>query len=76
LKPEVVSRGFVYMKDNEEMVKEVEEIFYKVSTKVMDSKYIDWRMYKDMLRDDISRYLYRSTKRRPIIIPVLIDTQV
>ena len=75
-KPEVVSRGFVYMKDNEEMVKEVEEIFYKVSTKVMDAKYIDWRMYKDMLRDDISRYLYRSTKRRPIIIPVLIDTQV
>lgn len=75
-KPEVVSRGFVYMKDNEEMVKEVEEIFHKVSEKVMDAKYIDWRMYKDMLRDDISRYLYRNTKRRPIIIPVLIDTQV
>mgnify|MGYP000748957457 CR=1 FL=1 len=75
-KPEVVSRGFVYMKDNEEMVKEVEEIFHKVSAKVMDAKYIDWRMYKDMLRDDISRYLYRNTKRRPIIIPVLIDTQV
>jgi ribonuclease J len=75
-KPEVVSRGFVYMKDNEEMVKEVEEVFYKVSEKVMDAKYIDWRMYKDMLRDDVSRYLYRNTKRRPIIIPVLIDTQV
>ena len=75
-KPEVVSRGFVYMKDNEEMVKEVEEIFHKVSAKVMDAKYIDWRMYKDMLRDDVSRYLYRNTKRRPIIIPVLIDTQI
>lgn len=73
--PEIVSRGFIFMKENEELIKEVENIFYKVSEKIMVGKYIDWRVFRDALRDDISKHLYRVTKRRPIIIPVLIDTQ-
>lgn len=73
--PEIVSRGFIYMKENEELIKEVEEIFYKVSKRILSNKYIDWRVYRESLKDDISKHLYRETKRRPIIIPVLIDTQ-
>ena len=73
--PEIVSRGFIYMKENEELIKEVENIFYKVSKKIMSNRYIDWRVFRDALKDDISKHLYRVTKRRPIIIPVLIDTQ-
>ncbi len=73
--PEIVSRGFIYMKENEELIKEVEAIFYKVSDKILKNKYIDWKVYRQMLKDDISKYLYQVTKRRPIIIPVLIDTQ-
>jgi len=73
--PEIVSRGFVYMKENEELIKEVEDIFFEVSKKIFNNKYIDWRIYKDTLKDGISKFLYRETKRRPIIIPVLVDTQ-
>ena len=73
--PEIVSRGFIYMKENEELIKEVEEIFYKVAKKIMNNRYIDWRIFRENLKDDISKHLYRVTKRRPIIIPVLIDTQ-
>ena len=73
--PEIVSRGFIFMKENEELIKEVENIFYKVSDKIMVGKYIDWRVFREALRDDISKHLYKVTKRRPIIIPVLIDTQ-
>ncbi len=72
---EIVSRGFIYMKENEELIKEVEEIFYKVSEKILKNKYVDWKVFREMLKDDISKHLYKVTKRRPIIIPVLIDTQ-
>ncbi len=74
-KVEIVSRGFIYMKENEELIKEVEDIFYKVSEKILKNKYVDWKAFREMLKDDISKHLYRITKRRPIIIPVLIDTQ-
>ncbi len=73
--PEIVSRGFIYMKENKELIKDVETIFYDVSKKIFNNKYIDWRVYKDAIKSDISKFLYRETKRRPIIIPVLIDTQ-
>jgi len=74
--PEVVSRGFVYMKDNDELIKEVQALFVKVSNQVFLGKYIDWRVYKEQVKDEISRLLFRLTKRRPIIIPVLVDTQL
>jgi len=74
--PEIVSRGFIYMKDNEELIKDVQEIFYKVSEKIFTNKYVEWRQFKDAVKDEVSKYLYRSTKRRPIIIPVIIDTQI
>jgi len=72
---EIVSRGFIYMKENEELINEVEAIFYKVSEKILKNKYVDWKVFREMLKDDISKHLYQVTKRRPIIIPVLIDTQ-
>ena len=74
--PEIVSRGFVYMKENEELIQSVQEIFSEVSKTIFKNKYIEWRAYKDAVKDKISKFLYRETKRRPIIIPVIIDTQL
>ncbi len=74
-KPEIVSRGFIYMKDNEEIIKEI-EIIYELETKKQFSKNsIDWKQYKDNVRYQIQRYLYDRTKRKPIVIPVIIDNQ-
>jgi ribonuclease J len=72
---EIVSRGFVYMKENEALIQDVHDIAMKVSEDMFKNNYIDWRVYKDRLRDDISRNLFKETSRRPIVIPVLIDTQ-
>jgi ribonuclease J len=74
--PEVVSRGFVYMKENEDLINEVRSIFVDASKEVFTHKYIDWRVYKELAKERISKYLYKTTKRRPIIIPVLVDTQI
>jgi len=73
-KPEIVSRGFLFMKDNEEMIKEM-EIIYQLETKKQFAKPdIDWKEYRDNIRYQIQRYLYEKTKRKPIVIPVIIDT--
>ncbi len=72
--PEIVSRGFMYMKENEDIVKEIEIIYQLETKKQFAQKFIDWQKYKDNLRYQIQRYLYNSTKRKPIVIPVIIDT--
>lgn len=72
---EIVSRGFVYMKENEALIQDVQTLALKISDDMFKNNYIDWRVFKDRLRDDISRYLFKETSRRPIVIPVLIDTQ-
>jgi ribonuclease J len=75
-KPEIVSRGFMYMKDNEEIIKEIEIIYQLESNKQFSRKYIDWKEYRDNIRYQIQRFLYNKTKRKPIIIPVIIDTSI
>ncbi|HQN74854.1 MAG TPA: ribonuclease J [Bacillota bacterium] len=72
--PEIVSRGFMYMKENEDIVKEIEIIYQMETNRQFAQKTIDWQKYKDNLRYQIQRYLYNSTKRKPIVIPVIIDT--
>ncbi|MEC9484282.1 MAG: ribonuclease J [Candidatus Izemoplasma sp.] len=74
--PEVVSRGFVYMKENEDLIDDVKEAFKRISEKEFKGGYINWRDYKKHVRDEIGNFLYNKTKRRPILIPVLIDTQL
>jgi len=75
VKPEIVSRGFVYMKENEDLIQKVSDIYENVAKEIFKQKYVDWRLFKEKLRDEVSKYLYQATNRRPIVIPVLIDTQ-
>ncbi len=70
---EVMSRGFVYMKENEELVQKVNEIYQAIAEKMLARKQLDWRKFKEKIREDVSRFLYKETQRRPIVIPVLID---
>jgi len=73
-KPEVVSRGYLFMKDNEEIIRQI-EIIYELETKKQFSKQkLDWKEYKDNLRHQVQRYLLKTTRRKPIIIPMIIDT--
>ncbi len=74
-KPEIVSRGFMYMKDNEEVIKQIESIYEAITNKQFDQKYIEWKIYKESIKYEVQRYLYKETKRKPIVIPVIIDTQ-
>ncbi len=74
--PEIVSKGFAYMNDDEELMKEIIEVFKKVSIKFLVNKFINWSEYKNALKTELSHYIYKKTKRSPIIIPVLISTDI
>ena len=76
LGPEVVTKGFNTQTENVNIVVKIKEIFYIVSERHLATKFINWSEYKTILKNEISHYIYRELKRSPIIIPVLISTDL
>ena len=71
--PDIVSRGFVYVKESEELMKEARSIAENSLIKAM-SKGVGDRMYlKNMIKDDLAKFIYKETKRKPMILPVIMD---
>ncbi len=71
--PDIVSRGFVYVKENEALMKSARELASKVIDDSYDKKYRDWNSVKTRLRDEISKLMYEKTKRSPMILPILME---
>lgn len=74
--PEIVSKGFLYLNENEELSKEILEVFKKVSIKYLVNKFVNWSEYKNTLKTELSHLIFKKTKHNPIIIPVLISTDI
>lgn len=74
--PKIVSKGFVHLNENESMIDEIRAIFDKVTDKHLKGKYINWNEYKLQIRDEVSKYVYQTARRRPITIPVIISTEM
>ena len=72
--PDIISRGFIYMKDNEELINktraEVRRAFEKRTSTGPVSRE-EWNKFKLNLRDDVADYLYSQTKRNPMVLPVI-----
>ena len=71
--PEFVAKGFYY--DDEDKEKMI-EIFNKVKDKMFTGRFINWVEFKNELKSEISKYVYKKTKTNPIIIPVIISTEL
>ena len=72
--PDIVSRGFVYVREAEELMEEVKQIAYEALDRVMNSRgQIDRMQLKKYLKDDLTRFLYAKTKRKPMILPVIMN---
>ena len=74
--PEIVAKGFAYINENEELKNEILDIFKKVSIKFLVNKFINWSEYKNTLKTELSHAIFKKSKRSPIIIPVLISTDL
>jgi ribonuclease J len=71
-KPGIVSRGFVFVKENQPMLREAETIVYEALKNAMKSK-VTFGDLKNCIRQTLEPYLYQKTNRNPIVIPVILN---
>jgi ribonuclease J len=72
--PDIISRGFIYMKGSEDLLKEVKhEVRKVVESKSKAAKEPNWAFIRSEVRDSIGEFLFQRTERRPMILPVVIE---
>ena len=72
--PDVVSRGFVYVREAEELMDEIKEVAEKTIEDYLDNtRFADRTVLKTKLKDDLAKYVYSKTKRRPMILPIIMN---
>lgn len=71
--PEVISRGFVYVRESEELLLEAQNKVKTVVEKYTEKESFEWTNIKQEIRDTLYSYLYQQTKRRPMIIPIIME---
>ena len=71
--PDIVSRGFTYTKDNEDLMEEANAIAYEAMEKMQEKGITDWGKIKGNLRDSLNEFFWKTTKRRPMILPILME---
>lgn len=69
--PDIVSRGFVYVRESEEMMEAARKLLTQTLTRCIDGNVRDWNTIKTRVKDDLSDYIYMKTKRSPMILPVI-----
>ena len=72
--PDIISRGFIYMKGNDDLIREVKhEVRKLVESKGKEKLEPNWAYLRNIIRDEVGEYLYQKTERRPMILPVIIE---
>ncbi len=71
--PDIVSRGFVYVKESEELMREVRAVAEKALSRVLGKKSEDYTFIRNVIRDELAKFIFRETKRKPMILPVIMD---
>lgn len=72
--PAIVSRGFVYVKESDELIEEASQIVGDELQEALDRGTRDWGKLKGTVKDALSGYLWKKTNRRPMILPIIMDT--
>ena len=71
--PDLISRGFVYVRESEELMDEVRELVRDVLCDTLDSGTTEWTQLKNNVKDALSKFLYSKTKRKPMILPIIMN---
>jgi len=71
--PDLISRGFVYVRESEELMDEVRELVRDVLCDTLDSGITEWTQMKNNVKDALSKHLYAKTKRKPMILPIIMN---
>ena len=71
--PEIISRGFVYVRENEELMNETKDVTQKAIMYALENDVKDWSELKNIVKNAISKFIFTKTKRKPVILPILMD---
>ncbi len=71
--PDIISRGFVYVRENEDIIEGAREVVRKIIDSYEQIDGSDWPTIKNRIKDDLRRYLSEKIKRNPMILPVIVD---
>ena len=71
--PSIVSRGFVYVKESEGLMEELRQVAVTALERCHDRGIRDWSSIKGEIKNDLSGFLYKKTKRNPMILPVIME---
>ncbi len=71
--PDIVSRGFVYVKESDELMDEAHKVLEKAVYSCLDRNITDWGKIKGTIKDTLSEFVWKKTKRRPMILPIIME---
>ncbi len=72
--PDIISRGFVYVKESEALMREAREIIKDELDKCLDNNITEWFVIKSNIKEALGAFLYKKTKRSPLILPIIMET--
>ena len=71
--PEIISRGFVYVRENEELINGAKDIATRALIDALDDGITEWAELKNILKASISKYIFNKTKKKPVVLPILMN---
>jgi len=71
--PDVISRGFVYVKESENLMEEIKQVLRNEIEKFEQRNITDWTTIKSLLRDELKSFIHKKTKRDPMILPIIME---
>jgi ribonuclease J len=71
--PDIITRGFVYVKESETLIHETRDLVRKELERCLDDGITEWVVIKSSIKNTVGRFLYEKTKRRPLILPIIME---
>ncbi|SDJ75500.1 ribonuclease J1 [Sediminibacillus albus] len=71
--PDIISRGFVYMRESEDLIKEAQKLVSTHLNKVMERRTTQWSEIKNEITDTVAPFFYEKTKRKPMVLPIIME---
>ena len=71
--PDIITRGFIYVKESEDLMEALQEVAMEAIDRCRRKRIKDWTAIKSAIKNDLSGYLYKTTKRNPMILPILME---
>ena len=71
--PEIISRGFVYVREHEELMNGTRDVTARALNNALDDGITEWNELKNIMKGAISKYIFNKTKKKPVVLPVIMN---